>query len=138
MGGLRWNSSVPRATKEQWHEFAYGLSDPAKEDEILRIYGVKACDTCRAAVKALDGAELVDIRATPLDAAQIGAFHAEFGEALLNRRSTTWRGLSEAERAMDPVALIAAHPTVMKRPVIEKDGALTLGWTADVKAHYGV
>lgn len=103
----------------------------------MRVYGVKACDTCRKAVKAL-GAELVDIRATPLDADQIAAFHATFGEALLNKRSTTWRGLSEAERAMDPVALIAAHPTVMKRPVIEKDGKLTLGWTKDVQAHYGV
>ncbi|WP_341862453.1 ArsC/Spx/MgsR family protein [Gymnodinialimonas sp. 57CJ19] len=103
----------------------------------MRVYGVKACDTCRKAAKAL-GAELVDIRATPLDAAQIAAFHSTFGEALVNTRSTTWRGLSEAERAMDPVALIAAHPTVMKRPVIEKDGALTLGWTKDVQAHYGV
>lgn len=103
----------------------------------MRVYGVKACDTCRKAAKAL-GAELVDIRATPLDAAQISVFHSAFGEALVNTRSTTWRGLSEAEREMDPVALIAAHPTVMKRPVIEKDGALTLGWTKDVQAHYGV
>lgn len=104
----------------------------------MRIYGVKACDTCRAAVKALDGAELVDIRAVPLEAAQIEAFEAAFGEALINKRSTTWRGLTEKERAMDASALIAKHPTVMKRPVIERDGVLTLGWTADVKALYGV
>lgn len=137
MMGLRWNSSRVRATVAGWHEFAYRLLETIRGAEKLRIYGVKACDTCRAAAKALD-AELVDIRATPLEAAQIEAFHAAFGEALVNKRSTTWRGLSEAERAMDPVALIGAHPTVMKRPVIEKDGALTLGWTADVKAQYGV
>lgn len=103
----------------------------------MRIYGLKACDTCRKAAKAL-GAELVDIRATPLRPAQIEAFHAAFGAALVNTRSTTWRELSAAERAMDPVTLIAAHPAVMKRPVIEKDGALTLGWTKDVQAAYGV
>lgn len=103
----------------------------------MRIYGVKACDTCRKAAKVLD-AELVDIRATPLEATQLDTFVEAFGEALLNKRSTTWRGLTEVERAMDPVALIQAHPTVMKRPVIEKDGALTLGWTKDVQAQYGV
>lgn len=103
----------------------------------MRIYGVKACDTCRAAAKALQG-ELVDIRATPLSAEQIKTFHDAFGAALINTRSTTWRGLTEAERAMDPVALIGAHPTVMKRPVIAHDGALTLGWSKDVQAQYGV
>lgn len=103
----------------------------------MRIYGLKACDTCRKAAKVL-GAELVDIRATPLEPAQISVFLAAFGEDLLNKRSTTWRGLSEDERAMDPVTLIAVHPAVMKRPVIEKDGALTLGWTKDVQAQYGV
>lgn len=103
----------------------------------MRIYGLKACDTCRKAAKAL-GAELVDIRATPLEPAQIATFLEAFGEDLLNKRSTTWRGLSEEERAMEPAVLIAAHPAVMKRPVIEKDGAWTLGWTKDVQAQYGV
>lgn len=103
----------------------------------MRIFGLKACDTCRKAAKVL-GAELVDIRATPLEPAQIEAFHEAFGAALVNTRSTTWRELSEDARAMDPVALIAAHPTVMKRPVIEQGGALTLGWTKDVQAQYGV
>ena len=57
-----------------------------------------------------------------------------FGEAFVNRRSTTWRGLSETERAGDPVALVSAHPTLMKRPVIEDDdGRLHLGWGKDVQ-----
>ena len=103
----------------------------------MRVFGVKACDTCRKAAKAL-GAELVDIRATPVEDAQLAVFQEAFGEALLNKRSPTWRGLTEAEQAMDPVALIQVHPTVMKRPVIERDGALTLGWTKDVQAKYGL
>lgn len=108
------------------------------------LYGLKACDTCRKALKALTEngktAELVDIRATPLSDAQIARFLAEFGTArLINTRSTTWRGLSEEARATDPEALLAAHPALMKRPLIEEEsGALHLGWTAEVRGALGL
>ncbi|MEJ6392338.1 ArsC/Spx/MgsR family protein [Gymnodinialimonas sp. 2305UL16-5] len=103
----------------------------------MRIFGLKNCDTCRKAAKAL-GAELVDIRATPLDPGQIDQFYSTFGDALVNTRSTTWRGLSDADRALTPADLIAAHPSVMKRPVIEAaDGQLHLGWGKDVQAALG-
>jgi len=106
----------------------------------MRIYGLKTCDTCRAAVKALagQGAVLVDVRETPLAAAKVARFLDVFGEALVNRRSTTWRGMPETERAGPPAALLAAHPALMKRPVIEAGGALYLGWDAEVKAALGV
>lgn len=97
------------------------------------VYGIKTCDTCRKAVKAL-GATLRDVRAEPLSADERAVFFAEFGAALLNTRSTTWRGLDEAERARDPDALLAEHPTLMKRPVIDADGKLYLGWGAETKA----
>lgn len=100
----------------------------------MRIYGLKACDTCRKAAKAL-GAELTDVRAVPLEAAQLEQFIAAFGDDIVNRRSTTWRGLSEEDRALPPVALLQKHPAVMKRPVIEDaGGALHLGWGSEVKA----
>lgn len=100
----------------------------------MRVYGIKSCDTCRKAVRAL-GAELHDIRADPLSAAEIARFLEAFGDALVNTRSTTWRGLDEAARQSDPADLLAAHPTVMKRPVIEApDGTLYLGWGEAVKA----
>lgn len=99
----------------------------------MKIYGLKTCDTCRKAVKA-SGGVLVDVRENPLTQGQLEQFHAAFGEALVNRKSTTWRGLSEAERTAPPLDLLAAHPTLMKRPVIEKDGRLWLGWGADVQA----
>lgn len=100
----------------------------------MRIYGIKTCDTCRKAAKALD-APLVDIRAEPLSEEKLTSFLDAFGEALVNKRSTTWRSLEDAERSEAPEALLARHPTVMKRPVIEDDaGALYLGWGSDVKA----
>lgn len=105
----------------------------------MRIYGLKACDTCRKAVKALDGAVLVDVRAEPLERAQIERFLEAFGAALVNTRSTTWRGLSEAAREGAHGDLLAEHPALMKRPVIEDDaGGLHLGWGKDVQAALGV
>ena len=99
----------------------------------MKIYGIKSCDTSRKAAKELD-AELHDIRENPLNDKELSVFLEIFGERLVNTRSTTWRGLSEDERNAAPVELIIRHPTLMKRPVIEKDGVLYLGWGSEVKA----
>jgi arsenate reductase len=105
-----------------------------KVEEKMRIYGLKACDTCRKAAKEL-GAPLEDIRSTPLPAEKQAAFLSQFGEALVNKRSTTWRNLDDTERTLPPATLLARYPTLMKRPVIEDNGgALYLGWGAEVKA----
>ncbi|WP_421704783.1 arsenate reductase family protein [Aliiroseovarius sp.] len=106
----------------------------------MRIWGLKSCDTCRKAVKELTGAghepDYVDVRADGVEGADLERFFAEFGEALVNRRSTTWRGLSEEDRERPPVELLSAHPTLMKRPVVEAGGVLTLGWGANERAQW--
>lgn len=103
----------------------------------MKIYGLKNCDTCRKALKALASAELIDVRIDGLpDAVRDRAF-ADFGDALINTRSTTWRGLSEVERAAEPKALLAVYPALMKRPLIDADGALYLGWDKDTQAALG-
>lgn len=103
----------------------------------MKLYGIKACDTCRKAIKALEAAghdvTFIDVRNDPLTAADLTRFLVAFGDALVNTRSTTWRGMSEVERAADPIDQLSAHPTLMKRPVIEAD-ALHLGWGKDVQA----
>ena len=103
----------------------------------MRFYGLKSCDTCRKAQKALVAAghpvEIVDVRSDGVTRADLQRFHAAFGDALLNTRSTTWRGLSEVERARDPIELLLDHPTLMKRPVIDAE-TLYLGWGIDVQA----
>lgn len=105
---------------------------------MITLYGIKTCDTCRKALKALSesGHEVSfrDVRTMPLDAAELRRLLDAFGPALLNTRSTTWRGLSEEDRQQDPEALLATHPTLMKRPVIEGPSGLTLGWTKDAAA----
>ncbi len=105
---------------------------------MVHIYGLKACDTCRKALKALENAVLVDIRATPMDPTLLARAIEIFADTIVNTRSTTWRGLSEEERSGDTSDLLKAHPALMKRPLIEADGALYLGWTKDTQSALGL
>lgn len=98
------------------------------------LYGLKTCDTCRKALKSLQDVEFRDVRADGVPQDVLKSAYGQFGAALLNTRSTTWRGLSEAKRAGDPLDLLAAHPTLMKRPLIDAGGTLYLGWGKDVQA----
>jgi len=98
------------------------------------LYGLKSCDTCRKALKLLPEAVFVDVRVDGVPRGVLETAYAQFGRALINTKSTTWRGLSDAERAEPPLELLSAHPTLMKRPLIDAGGALTLGWTAEVQA----
>jgi arsenate reductase-like glutaredoxin family protein len=105
----------------------------------MKFFGLKTCDTCRKALKALQAAghspTVVDVRADGLTAQQIEAIVQEFPEKAINRASTTWRSLTDAEKESDPKALLAAHPTLMKRPVIQ-DGDMTIGWDKAVQAKW--
>ncbi|MFL4471963.1 ArsC/Spx/MgsR family protein [Tateyamaria armeniaca] len=104
----------------------------------MEIYGLKTCDTCRKAIKALPAARFVDVRADGVPEDVMERARGAFGAALLNTRSTTWRGLSEDERAKAPEVLLADHPALMKRPLIVDGDALYLGWTGDVQKSLGV
>ncbi len=100
----------------------------------MRMFGLKSCDTCRKARKALPEAEFVDVREQGVPASVLEAALETFGDALINTRSTTWRALSDEDRALAPIALLQAHPTVMKRPLIETGATYHLGWNAATQA----
>lgn len=103
----------------------------------LTVYHLKTCDTCRKALKALAAAEhdvtAIDVRADGIAADTLKEIANAVGwEALLNTRSTTWRGLSEADKAemglLKALRLMSEHPTLIKRPVIV-GSQTTVGWT---------
>lgn len=104
----------------------------------MKVYGLKNCDTCRAARKALPAAEFVDVRDSAMDPAILTTALETFGDALVNRKSTTWRGLDEAERNRPPLDLLQTHPTLMKRPLIIDGDRMVLGWTKAAQAELGV
>jgi arsenate reductase len=110
---------------------------------MIEVNGLKACDACRKAMRDLSAAgrkvRLRDLRDAPPSEGELSAWYAHLGEGLLNRRSTTWRTLSEVEREGDPVALMALHPTLMKRPVLTREGTPPLlGWTEGTRAALGL
>jgi len=106
----------------------------------LTLFGLKNCDTCKKALKALEAngqtVSFVDIRAeADLSTLVPKWLNATAGsDALINRRSTTWRNLSEDERNAQPKALLIENPTLIKRPVIEADGSIYVGWAKNVQA----
>lgn len=110
----------------------------------LTVYSLKTCDTCRKALKALEAAgadhKVVDVRADGVPEETLRGWLASPGpDAIVNRRSTTWRNLTEAERGASDVpdnmlALLAANPTLIKRPVIVDGDTVHVGWTKDVQA----
>ena len=105
----------------------------------MDIYGIKTCDSCRKAIKALEDAQFIDLRKDGIAPDVLARAFAEFGDAIVNKKSATWRGFDEATRALDPLELVTLNPTVMKRPLIVDDqGMLALGWGKDVQDRFGV
>lgn len=103
----------------------------------ITIYGIKTCDTVRKARAWLDAGghahAFVDYRAEGLDPALLDRWIAALGwQALLNRASTTFKELPEADRqdidAAKARALMLAHPTLIKRPVLDAGGHLSVGF----------
>lgn len=106
----------------------------------IEIYGIPNCDTVRKARAWLDGRGLAyvfhDYKKEGADPARLGAWAHKAGWALLlNTRGTTFRKLPELDRAgmgMDrALALMAAHPSLIRRPVVEHPGGLLVGFDED-------
>ena len=110
---------------------------------ILTLHGLKACDTMKKARDWLDAHGLAyrfhDYKAVGVDRATLERWASAVGwEALINRSGTTFRKLPEADRAgLDEpraIALMLAQPSMIKRPVLDVDGALIVGFRPDVYA----
>jgi len=109
----------------------------------MDIYGINNCDTCRKARKWLDESGRVydwhDLRADIPDEATLRRWVEATGvDRLVNRRSSTWRGLGEADRARagnsdTAPGLLVRHPTLIKRPVIELDDRVLVGFDDAMK-----
>lgn len=103
---------------------------------MLTVYGIKQCDTVRKTLKWLDqqGIEhqFHDFRTDGLQAGLLQEWLAsEFSDKLVNRRSTTWRQLSEEQRQSEGEALLELlleYPTLIKRPVIVTDKVIAVGF----------
>lgn len=103
----------------------------------LEMFGLAHCSTCQKAIAALQEhgwtVAFRDVQKEPLTEDERRKLATTFGDKIINRASLTWRGMSDAERAADPVTMMGEKPSVMKRPAILADDVHLLGWTANVK-----
>lgn len=107
------------------------------------IYGIKNCDTVKKARAWLDARGVAhafhDYKTAGIDRATLAGWADVLGwEALLNRAGTTFRRLPEADKApLDrdrAIALMLAQPSIIKRPVLDRDGTLLVGFKPDAWA----
>lgn len=105
------------------------------------VYGIPHCDTVKKSRAWLAAQGVAyrfhDFRKGGVPADALPRWLQAVGrETLVNRKGTTWRGLSEAEReaVVDDASaarLLAAQPSVIKRPVVEwPDGSVSVGFDA--------
>ena len=101
------------------------------------MYGIRECDTCRKAQRwASDNGHQVgfhDLRRDGLEPEQVETWLQSVDmNSLVNRRSRTWRALSEAQRSQLDTELLLEHPTLIKRPVLVREGrVLDVGFKPD-------
>lgn len=103
----------------------------------LTIYGIKNCDTMKKTFAWFDdagaGYNFHDYKKSGIDAETLADWCERLGwEALVNKRGTTWRKLPPEQQAIADataaVALMQAHPSLIRRPVVESaSGELVVG-----------
>jgi arsenate reductase len=105
------------------------------------LYGIPNCDTVKKARNWLDlhkvDYRFHDYRAAGIEKKRLEAWCKTAGwEVVLNKNSTTFKALPEAERAgLDrdrAIALMQREPTIIKRPVMEEGGRVIVGFKPEV------
>jgi arsenate reductase (glutaredoxin) len=103
----------------------------------ITVYGIKNCDTTKKACAWLDKRDVAydfhDYKTAGIDRDRIERWCVELGwEVLLNRAGTAFRKLPVWDKqpldARKAAALMLAQPSMIKRPVLEMDGRLLVGF----------
>ncbi len=108
---------------------------------VATIYGIKNCDTMKKARSWLEGHGVAydfhDYKAVGIDRAHLERWIDEAGwETVLNRAGTTFRKLPDAAREglnrEKAIALMLDQPSMIKRPVLEADDKLLIGFKPEI------
>ena len=104
----------------------------------IDVYGIPNCDTVKKTRKWLDARGIDyafhDYKKEGADPARLRRWIEVAGvDTVLNRRGTTFRKLSDAEKAdideAKAVTLLQQHPSMIKRPVVEHPAGLLVGFS---------
>jgi arsenate reductase len=107
----------------------------------ITIYGIRNCDTMKKARAWLDDRgvkyDFHDYKTAGIDRAQLESWCRTLAwEKLLNRAGTTFRKLPEPDKAVSDsrkaIALMLAQPSMIKRPVLDVNGRMLVGFTPEL------
>jgi arsenate reductase (glutaredoxin) len=107
----------------------------------IKLYGIPNCDTVKKARTWLgeQGHDFTfhDFKKQGLERATVAGWLTQLDwEVLVNRKGLTWRNLSDEQKAAvtdkaSALALMLANPSVIKRPVLDHGGKLSVGFSSE-------
>ena len=116
---------------------------PGRMQTPVTLYGIPNCDQVKQARQWLAAQQVDysfhDFKKQGLSAALARRWLDAAGvERVINRKGTTWRGLDDARKALGDkasgvISLVTEHPSLVKRPVLDCNGSITIGFDSD---HY--
>ena len=100
----------------------------------LKIYGIKNCDTVKKALKFLSSQslphEFIDFRENLISEDLYKTMEKGVGlELLINKRSATYRSLTDNEKQNIDYELVSQYPTLIKRPVLIQNEDVMVGFS---------
>ena len=105
---------------------------------MITLYGIPNCDTMKKARSWLDEQgidyEFHNYKKQGVPEKELKVWIKQLGwEVLLNKRGTTWRQLDEATKAnvdtLTAIQIMLDNPSIIKRPVLDVDGQLEVGFS---------
>lgn len=108
---------------------------------MVTIYGIPNCDTTKKARAWLAAKGIAhdfhDYKVAGIDRGRLTRWARQVGwEVLLNRAGTTFRGLPDSSKQSlgegKAIDLMLAHPSLIKRPVLESEGPLLVGFKPEI------
>ncbi|EID7697761.1 ArsC family reductase [Vibrio parahaemolyticus] len=106
----------------------------------ITMFGIPNCDTIKKAKKWLEAENIAfdfhDYRKQGIDAQMVTEFCQALGwEQVLNKRGTTFRQLTQEQKDTlneeNAIVLLVDNPAMIKRPILNVDGQLHIGFKAD-------
>ena len=100
----------------------------------IKVYGIKNCDTVKKAIVYLNDCginyQFIDFKKNPISQQLLKKMVESVGwELLINKRSTTYRSLSEEEKSNINYDLVLSLPTLIKRPVLIQGEKTIIGFS---------
>ena len=100
----------------------------------FQVYGINNCDTVKKALVYLNNHDVnyqfIDFRKHPISRQMLVKMVESVGwELLINKRSTTYRSLSEEEKSNINYDLVLKLPTLIKRPVLIQGEKTMVGFS---------